>query len=143
VSLDQRDNDPAGHRRQPAQIVRSVAFESAAMGVIASAVGPGVGVLMSFGLRALLSAVGLEVPSGSIVIAPSTVITAFVVCTAITVISALWPAVLSSQVRPIAALRDVAIDVRARRWPAPGPAWPSLALAWRRSQPASWVSVRN
>ena len=66
---------------------------------------------MSFGLRALLSGVGLEVPSGAIVIAPSTVITAFVVGTAITVLSALWPAVRSSRVKPIAALRDVAIDV--------------------------------
>ena len=81
------------------------------MGVVASAVGLGVGVLMSFGLRALLSAVGLEVPSGPIVIAPSTVITAFVVGTVITVASALWPAVRSSRVKPIAALRDVAIDV--------------------------------
>jgi putative ABC transport system permease protein len=94
-----------------AQVVRSVVFESLAVGVVASAVGLGVGVLMSFGLRALLSAVGLEVPSGPIVIAPSTVITAFVVGTAITVISALLPAVRSSRVRPIAALRDVAIDV--------------------------------
>ena len=94
-----------------AQVVRSVVFESFAVGVVASAVGLGVGVLMSFGLRALLSAVGLEVPSGSIVIAPATVITAFVVGTVITVISALWPAVRSSRVKPIAALRDVAIDV--------------------------------
>ena len=94
-----------------AQVVRSVVFESLAVGVVASAVGLGVGVLMSFGLRALLSAVGLEVPSGPIVIAPSTVITAFVVGTTITVASALWPAVRSSRVKPIAALRDVAIDV--------------------------------
>ncbi|HVL06023.1 MAG TPA: FtsX-like permease family protein [Acidimicrobiales bacterium] len=94
-----------------AQVVRSVVLESVAVGAVASAVGLGVGVGMSFGLRALLSAVGLEVPSGSIVIAPSTVITAFLVGTAITVISALLPAVRSSRVRPIAALRDVAIDV--------------------------------
>jgi putative ABC transport system permease protein len=94
-----------------AQVVRSVVVESVAVGVVASAVGLGAGVLMSFGLRALLGGVGLEVPSGSIVIAPSTVITALVVGTVITVISALWPAVRSSRVKPIAALRDVAIDV--------------------------------
>ena len=93
-----------------AQVVRSVVFESVAVGVVASALGLGAGVLMSFGLRALLGGVGLEVPSGSIVIAPSTVITAFVVGTVITVASALWPAVRSSRVKPIAALRDVAID---------------------------------
>jgi putative ABC transport system permease protein len=45
------------------------------------------------------------------VITPSTVVTAFVVGTVITVVSALWPAVRSSRVKPIAALRDVAIDV--------------------------------
>ena len=94
-----------------AQVVRSVVFESVAVGVVASALGLGAGVLMSFGLRALLSGVGLEVPSGAIVIAPSTVITAFVVGIAITVASALWPAVRSSRVKPIAALRDVALDV--------------------------------
>ncbi|MEA2973404.1 MAG: putative transport system permease protein [Actinomycetota bacterium] len=94
-----------------AQVVRSVVFESVAVGVIASAVGLGVGVLMSFGLRALLSAVGLDIPGGPIVITLSTVMTAFLVGTAITVASALWPAVRSSRVKPIAALRDVAIDV--------------------------------
>jgi putative ABC transport system permease protein len=93
------------------QVVRSVVFESVAVGAIASAVGLGAGVLMSFGLRALLSAVGLEVPSGSIVVSRSTVMTAFLVGTVITVVSALWPAVRSSRVKPIAALRDVAIDV--------------------------------
>jgi putative ABC transport system permease protein len=94
-----------------AQVVRSVVFESVVVGLVASALGLGVGVLMSFGLRALLSAVGLEVPSGTIVIAPSTVITAFLVGTTITVVSALLPAVRSSRVKPVAALRDVALDV--------------------------------
>ncbi len=94
-----------------AQVVRSVVFESVAVGLVASAVGLGVGVLMSFGLRALLGAVGLEIPSGPIVIGPSTVVTAFVVGTVVTVLSALGPALRSSRVKPIAALRDVAIDV--------------------------------
>ena len=114
IVVAQRARDMAmlraiGARR--AQVLRSVVLESAAVGVVASAAGLGAGVLMSFGLRALLSGVGLEVPSGSIVIAPSTVITAFAVGIAITVVSALWPAVRSSRVKPIAALRDVAIDV--------------------------------
>jgi putative ABC transport system permease protein len=94
-----------------AQVVRSVVFESVAVGVVASAVGLGAGVLMSYGLRALLSAVSLDIPGGPIVITASTVTTAFLVGTAITVASALWPAVRSSRVKPIAAMRDVAIDV--------------------------------
>ncbi len=93
------------------QVVLSVVFESVVVGVIASAIGLVVGVGMSFGLRALLSAVGLEVPSGPIVIATSTVVTAFVVGSLITVASALVPALRSSRVKPIAALRDVAVDV--------------------------------
>jgi putative ABC transport system permease protein len=114
IVVAQRSRDMAMLRAigaSRAQVVRSVVFESVTVGVVASAIGLGLGVLMSFALRALLSAVGLEVPGGPIVIAASTVITAFAVGTAITVASALWPAVRSSRVKPIAALRDVAIDV--------------------------------
>ncbi len=92
------------------QVVKSVLFESIAVGLVASAVGLGVGVLMSFGLRALLSAVGLDIPGGSVVITPKTVITAFLVGSIVTVLSALAPALRASKVKPIAALRDMAVD---------------------------------
>jgi putative ABC transport system permease protein len=92
------------------QVVKSVLFESIAVGLVASAVGLGVGVLMSFGLRALLSAVGLDIPGGSVVITPKTVITAFLVGSIVTVLSALAPALRASKVKPIAALRDLAVD---------------------------------
>ncbi|MEN3315738.1 MAG: putative transport system permease protein [Acidimicrobiaceae bacterium] len=114
IVVAQRSRDMAMLRSIGAsrrQVVLAVVFESVTVGVVASAIGLGVGVLMSFGLRALLSAVGLQIPSGSIVISSSTVVTAFVVGTVITVLSALAPAVRSSRVKPIAALRDVAIDV--------------------------------
>ena len=113
VVVAQRSRDMAMLRAIGAsrgQVVRSVVFEAAAVGVVASAAGLGAGVGMSIALRALLSAVGLEVPGGSIVIEPSTVVTAFVVGTMITVASALLPAVRSSRVKPVAALRDVAVD---------------------------------
>jgi putative ABC transport system permease protein len=93
------------------QVVRSVLFESFAVGVVASAAGLGTGVGLSFGLRALLRGVGLDVPGGPIVVEASTVIAAFVVGTVITVVSAVLPAFRSSRVKPIAALRDVAVDV--------------------------------
>ena len=92
------------------QVVKSVLFESMAVGLLASAVGLGVGVLMSFGLRGLLSAVGLDIPGGSVVITPKTVITAFLVGSVVTVLSALAPALRASKVKPIAALRDMAVD---------------------------------
>jgi putative ABC transport system permease protein len=93
-----------------AQVVRSVIFESFAVGVVASGVGLGKGIGLSFGLRALLGGVGLDVPSGPIVVEASTVVAAFVVGTVITVVSAALPAFRSSRVKPIAALRDVAVD---------------------------------
>ena len=92
------------------QVVKSVLFESIAVGLLASAVGLGAGVLMSFGLRALLSAVGLDIPGGSVVITPKTVVTAFLVGSIVTVLSALAPALRASKVKPIAALRDMAVD---------------------------------
>ena len=48
--------------------------------------------------------------------------------TAITVISALWPAVRSSRVKPIAALRDVAIDVSGSSVVRTGAGMAALAL---------------
>ena len=92
------------------QVVKSVLFESIAVGLLASAAGLGAGVLMSFGLRTLLGAVGLDVPGGSVVITPQTVVTAFLVGSVVTVLSALAPALRASKVKPIAALRDMAID---------------------------------
>jgi putative ABC transport system permease protein len=92
------------------QLLRSVIAESALVGVIAGAIGLVMGVLMSFGLKALLSMVGLDIPSGETVVSTKTVITAFVIGVVVTVLSAVGPAVRGSRVRPIAALRDVAVD---------------------------------
>ena len=51
------------------QVLRAVLFESAIVGMVASAHRPGWPACgMSFGLRALLGAVGLEIPSGDVVI---------------------------------------------------------------------------
>ena len=67
--------------------------------------------------------------SGSLVISTGTIVTAFVVGLATSVLSAIVPAVRASRVRPIAALRDVAVDRSARlRRPGRAPAWPSPAL---------------
>jgi putative ABC transport system permease protein len=95
------------------QVVRSVLLESLAVGVIASGAGLVAGIGLSFGLRALLEGVGLDVPTGPIVIEASTVVGAFAVGTFITVVSAVLPALRSSRVKPITALRDVAVDASA------------------------------
>jgi putative ABC transport system permease protein len=92
------------------QVLRSVLLESATIGAVSSAIGLGAGVLMSFGLRGLLTAVGLEIPSGSVVITGGTVATAFIVGITVTMISSVGPALRASRIAPIAALRDTAIE---------------------------------
>ena len=92
------------------QVLRAVLLESAIVGMVASALGLLAGVGMSFGLRALLGAVGLEIPSGDVVITSGTVITAFVVGVSVTLLSSIGPALRASRIKPIAALRDTAIE---------------------------------
>ena len=92
------------------QVLRAVLLESAIIGAVSSAVGLGAGVLMSFGLRGLLEAVGLEIPSGDVVITSGTVITAFVVGITVTMVSSFGPALRASRIKAIAALRDTAIE---------------------------------
>jgi len=84
--------------------------ESAAVGVLAAGVGLGLGVAMSFGLRALLGAVGIDLPEGETVVAMHTIVTSFVVGVGVSVVSAVGPVIRASLVAPIAALRGVASD---------------------------------
>jgi putative ABC transport system permease protein len=92
------------------QVLRSVVLESIMVGLVSAAVGLAVGVGLSFGLRALLAAGGVDIPSGSLVVSSATITTAFVVGVGVSVLSAVMPAVRAGRVRPIAALRDVAVD---------------------------------
>jgi putative ABC transport system permease protein len=92
------------------QVLRSIILESVVVGVAASAVGLLAGVGMSFGLRALLAQVGLEIPSGPLTISSGTIQTAFLVGVTVSVVSAVAPAIRASRIKPIAALRDVAVD---------------------------------
>jgi putative ABC transport system permease protein len=74
------------------QVLRSVLLESATIGALSSAVGLGAGVLMSFGLRGLLAFVGLEIPSGDVVVTGGTIATAFIVGISVTMLSSVGPA---------------------------------------------------
>jgi putative ABC transport system permease protein len=97
-----------GARRR--QVMGSVIVEAAAIGLVASAVGIAAGLAMAKGLEKLLSAVGFELPSGDMVIAPRTLIVSVVVGVGVTLASAVIPARKASKVPPIAALRDVAVE---------------------------------
>lgn len=113
IVLAQRTRDLAMLRAIGAgrrQVLGSVLGEAAAVGVVASAIGLGLGVVMSFGLRALLAAVGLDIPAGGVVVSGSTVATAFLVGLLVTMVSAIGPALRASRVAPMAALRESAFE---------------------------------
>jgi putative ABC transport system permease protein len=92
------------------QLLRSMLFESVAIGVIAGGLGLVAGVGMSYLLKGLLAAVGLEIPAGATVVSTSTIVISFVVGVTVTLVSALAPAIKASRIKPIAALRDVSVD---------------------------------
>lgn len=92
------------------QVTRSVLVEATIVGVVSSAAGVAAGVGVAKLLKALLSAFGLDIPGGPVVITLSTVLTCLVIGTVVTVASALVPARRAGRVPPVAAMRDVAID---------------------------------
>jgi putative ABC transport system permease protein len=92
------------------QVMRSVLLEATFVGVIASAVGLVVGIGVSIMLKNLLSAAGLEMPSGGVVVTTATILTAFVVGVGMSISSAYFPARRGSRVSPLAAMRDVAVE---------------------------------
>jgi putative ABC transport system permease protein len=99
-----------------AQITWSVVGEALILGVLGGALGIGLGIGVALGLRALLGLFGAELPAGSLVVAPRTVIVGLVVGTVVTVVAAWFPARRASQVPPVAAMRDdVALPARSLR----------------------------
>jgi putative ABC transport system permease protein len=91
------------------QVLGSVVLESVIVGVIASVVGLFLGLALALGLRALLEAVGIELPSGGIVFAWRTIIVSLVVGTLIALLAALRPALRATRIAPIAAVREGAV----------------------------------
>jgi putative ABC transport system permease protein len=92
------------------QVRLAVLAEAAVTGLVASAVGLVAGIGVAKGLRALLSALGVDIPLGNLHITTATVIGSVVVGLVITLASAVLPARRASRVAPIAALRDIAQD---------------------------------
>jgi putative ABC transport system permease protein len=95
------------------QVLVSVLAEAVLVGLFASLIGLGIGILLSTALKALLDAFGFDIPAGGTVVTIRTVIVALLVGTAVTVFSAIVPARKAARVPPVAAMRDVAIEGRA------------------------------
>jgi putative ABC transport system permease protein len=92
------------------QVRRSVLGESVGVGLAASALGIGFGILVSAGLKALLAAFGLDIPGAGVVVQARSVVVAVVVGSLVTIVSAWIPARRAARLPPIAAMRDVAIE---------------------------------
>jgi putative ABC transport system permease protein len=92
------------------QVLASVIGESVVVGVLASAVGVIAGIGLSIGLKAVMNAVGFQIPGSGVVLRPSAVIIGLLVGTIVTIISAVVPARQAARVPPIAAMRAVALE---------------------------------
>jgi putative ABC transport system permease protein len=88
------------------QIFRSVLIEAGILGLVASLVGLGFGVLTAVGLEALLKGFGITLPTGPLVFQSRTVIAALAVGVGVTVVSAISPARRAVRIPPIAAMAD-------------------------------------
>jgi putative ABC transport system permease protein len=95
------------------QVVGSVLFEAVLVGITASVVGFVAGIFLAVGLKALLGALGLDIPASSIVIPATAVIWSFVTGLLVTVVAAVFPALRAARIPPIAAMRDSSIDTSA------------------------------
>jgi putative ABC transport system permease protein len=92
----------------PSQVMTSVLFESAMVGLAASLVGLVFGVGLAVLLKVVLGWIGLKLPPTALVIEGRTVVVSLVLGTLITVVAAVSPARRASRVAPIAALRESA-----------------------------------
>jgi putative ABC transport system permease protein len=98
------------------QVFRSVLTEAALTGLIASIIGLGLGVLAALGLRALLSAFGVTLPSAPLVFEARTPIVAIIVGVGVTLLAAIMPARRAVRIPPVAALTAHIEDGGAMSW---------------------------
>jgi putative ABC transport system permease protein len=116
ITVAQRTKDTAllraiGAKRR--QVMRAVRFEALFTGVFASAVGVVLGIGLAQGLRSVLTAFGVDLPSGGVVIQPRTIVVSVLTGIVVTLVSAWLPARRAAKVAPIEALRETTCDTSA------------------------------
>jgi putative ABC transport system permease protein len=102
------------------QVFGAVLGEAAITGLVASLIGLGLGVLAAIGIKALLGAFGITLPSAPLVFEARTPAVALAVGVGVTVLSAIAPARRAVRIAPVAALvdrrDDEAESLRPRAW---------------------------
>ncbi len=100
-------------RRQVAQIV---AVEALIVGIVATVLGFGLGILVALGVAGAMNSAGAHLPAIDVIIGGWTVAAAVIVGIGVTVVTAIWPAMRARRVTPMVALADEAeIDPFNRR----------------------------
>lgn len=99
------------------QVTRSVLFEAFVVGLVGSTLGLGLGLGLAVGIRALFATLGLDLSESPLVFQSSTVIAAYAVGLAVTMVAAYLPARRAGKMPPVAAMRDdVAMPEGTMRW---------------------------
>jgi putative ABC transport system permease protein len=112
ITIAQRTRELATLRTLGAtrrQVLASVLLEALVIGALASVVGLFLGLGLAKALNSLLVSFGIDLPQTSTVFKPRTVIVSLIVGIVITLLAALRPAVRSTRVAPIAAVREGAV----------------------------------
>ena len=91
------------------QVLGSVVLESFVIGLIGSIIGLFLGLAIAVGLKTLLEATGLELPSSGLVFSTRTIVVSLGVGTLIALLASLRPAFRATRIEPIAAVREGAV----------------------------------
>jgi putative ABC transport system permease protein len=97
------------------QILSDVVVEALAIGLLGAVVGIGGGFLVALVLNALLEAFEIDLPTTGLVMESRTVIVSLLVGVVVTLLASLVPAIRSTRVPPLAALRAAAPTPSRRR----------------------------
>jgi putative ABC transport system permease protein len=94
------------------QVLVSIVVEALVVGFVSAVIGLLAGLLIAQGLQALFSAVGLDLPSTGSVIEARTVVVSILVGTIVTVVASIAPALRSTRIAPVVALREGLVERR-------------------------------
>ncbi|HEX2564003.1 MAG TPA: FtsX-like permease family protein, partial [Acidimicrobiales bacterium] len=92
------------------QVLVSVVIEALVVGVVASLVGLAGGIAVAGLLKGLFDAAGFALPAGGLVVTGGAILVSVVVGLVVTLLAGIIPAIKTSRVPPLAALRDVAVE---------------------------------